>query len=504
MKKSTALTSLVAFVALLCCRPAWGLYVGLPQGTTVSLSIQPLFWVPPPDDPKGPSTGMVGEKLTYTTEGHDPLSVHEFQYSWGDGTTGGWKDNEKQAHTYGQEGTFHIRARERCPLGLFLTDWSGSKTVTIAGNIADASVLSVQSSPVSGISMGGSAPGKTNYIAYFLDDESVTLTAPSSATVKGAEYTFQNWVLGGVPQAAGVTGLSFQITGNVTAEAVYLVVPRDLDVQSGPVTGVAITGSPGGTTNYPAVVADNAKVTLTAPSIVSDSGSFYGFLAWSGLPKMKATSLKQSFRITADTTMIVTYGLIELAVVYPNDPGLILERGAKVSLQWDAVNLPKGYKVKVELVKGGTQTWTLSSGTTKSPFKWTVGKVSKGEVPYPDGDDYTIRVSALDGGVSAESDYPFAIATPQSLTIIGPPVVIAGVESPQYTCIAHYNYGGDADVTTLAKWKCNPTKYAKISKTGLLTTKPVPSGQDCQITATYGKGKPPLTGVLDVSLHPQP
>ena len=292
MKKSVAVTGIVIVAAFLWSQPVWGLYVWQPEGTPAFESVQPLFWVPPPDDPEGPSTGMVGQKLTYKTEGNDPLGYHEFQFDWGDGTTGGWKENEKQSHTYQYEGTFKIRARERCPLGLFLTGWSGSKTVTIAGNVADACVLSVRSSPVSGIAVTGSAPGKTNYTAYILEDEQVTLTAPPSVTVKGAEYTFQHWLRGGVPQVAGEDELAFQITADVNAEAVYMAVPRDLAVLSSPVIGVPIGGFPGGTTDYSTVVADNTRVTLTAPSIFSDGGSVYGFLGWSGLAKMKATYLK--------------------------------------------------------------------------------------------------------------------------------------------------------------------------------------------------------------------
>jgi hypothetical protein len=214
---------------------------------------------------------------------------------------------------------------------------------------------------------------------------------------------------------------------------------------------------------------------------------------------MKTTSTKQKLRITADTTLTLTYGEITLSVLYPNAAGIVLERGTKVAIQWDAVNLPKGNKVKVELVKGGTQVWTLHKGRSKSPYKWTVGK---GKEAYPDGDDYTIRVSALGGLVLAESANQFTIATPQSLSVLGPPVVVTGVESPQYTCIVHYNYGGDKDVTALAKWKNKPTKYAKIDKTGLLITKPAPSHQETTITATYGK--PRLTGILIISLMPPP
>jgi hypothetical protein len=329
----------------------------------------------------------------------------------------------------------------------------------------------------------------------------VTLTVPSSAIVKGTSYTFQNWVLGGVPQAAGVTALTFQITADVNAQAIYLVIQRNLTVQSSPLIGVAITGSAGGTTNYSTVVPDNTLVTLTAPPTFSDAGSSYGFKGWSGLAAMKETALTQRFHITSDTTLTATYGMIEMAVIYPNDAGIILERGKKVSVWWNALNLPKGTKVKVQLVKGGAQVWTLSEGATKSPLPWTVGAPIAGAEAYPDGNDYKIRVSALDGAVSAESENPFAIASVESLYVTGPTNVQGGTES-QYTCTAHYSFGGDLDVTSLVKWRCFPTTYAKMGKTGLLVTKQVPSEQPCALTATYGKGKPPLTGALEISLTP--
>lgn len=467
-------------------------------------SIQPASLVPPPDRPKGPSTGMVGEKLSYSTKGTDPFDVHDYQFDWGDGSSLKWKDSDKQSHVYQQEGTYSIRVREKCPLEFFTTDWSGKTEVTISGNVEeDAWQLTVSASPVTGISIGGTAPGKANYITVVPKGTQVTLTAPSAASVHGTDYVFENWVLGGVPQGEGVTGLTFQMNANLQAVATYVAVERSLTVLSDPITGVEIAGAPGGATNYSAEVPDNAQVTLTAPTIFDDGASCYGFMGWDGSSGKMQTKAKQRLRVTSDMTVTAMYGMIEMAVGFPNDAGIVLERGQKVPVEWATLNLPKGIKMQVLLVKGGTEAWTLSEGTTKTQLRWTVGAPLKDQEPYPDGDDYTIVVSALDGAVWAESENPFAIASVESLDVTGPPSVQGGTKTPpQYTCTAHYNFGGDPDVTSLVKWSCSPKTYAKIGKTGLLTTKQVPSTQPCTITATYGKGKSALTGGLEISLTP--
>ena len=90
--------------------------------------------VSPPKTPKGPSVGKVGEKLTFVTEGSDPLNVHEYQYDWGDGTAWKWvRKGEKQSHVYSRPGTFSVRAREKCPWNAFVTDWSKARVVAISG-----------------------------------------------------------------------------------------------------------------------------------------------------------------------------------------------------------------------------------------------------------------------------------------------------------------------------------------------------------------------------------
>ena len=169
---------------------------------------------------------------------------------------------------------------------------------------------------------------------------------------------------------------------------------------------------------------------------------------------------------------------------------------------WTTTGLPLKTSVKVELVKGGSETWVLSAGTTKLSLKWTVGKAIKGATMYPDGDDYRIRVRTLDDSDSDESDNDFAIGAVTSLTVSGPASVQGGAAPAQYTCTAHYNFGADRDVTTSVKWSSTKITGVKMGKTGLLTTAPVTADQPCTITAAYGKGKPPVTGTLDITITP--
>ncbi len=78
MKKSMAVTGIVMVVALFWSERAWGQCSCYPDGPAADGTVRVASLVPAPDTPKGPSTGMVGQKLTYKTDGHDPLGVHEF------------------------------------------------------------------------------------------------------------------------------------------------------------------------------------------------------------------------------------------------------------------------------------------------------------------------------------------------------------------------------------------------------------------------------------------
>jgi hypothetical protein len=106
-----------------------------PAGPGVAESVTANLTVPPPDTPKGPSQGMVGQKLTYTTKGTDPLNAHLYRFDWGDGTISKWASSTKGSHVYTATGRYTIIAQEKCPLGLFITDWSKGRNVDITPNI---------------------------------------------------------------------------------------------------------------------------------------------------------------------------------------------------------------------------------------------------------------------------------------------------------------------------------------------------------------------------------
>jgi alpha-tubulin suppressor-like RCC1 family protein len=226
-----------------------------------------------------------------------------------------------------------------------------------------------------------------------------------------------------------------------------------------------------------------------------------------GLPKVKTTTsifmqvpdFDHVLAVAAGTHHSMALAMYGVEVTYPNDIGVTLERGKKYEITWDSYNLPKNAKVKIELIKGGSEMFLLSAGASKSPFKWTVGKVVKGYDPYPDGDDYKIRITAPAGDDMDESDFEFAIGTVEGLLIAGASDMVGGGAPQQYTCTAQFNYGDDQDVTSLVKWNTDLGKYAKMGKTGLLTTKPIPSDMPCNILATY-KAKPPVVGTKDITI----
>ena len=85
-----------------------------------------------------------------------------------------------------------------------------------------------------------------------------------------------------------------------------------LNVQSTPVTGVSITGTPSGTTNYSEELDYNSSVGLTAPATFADGGIDYVFVRWTlnGVNQPDdETAL--GFDITEDTTAVAVYALFD-------------------------------------------------------------------------------------------------------------------------------------------------------------------------------------------------
>lgn len=247
--------------------------------------------------------------------------------------------------------------------------------------------------------------------------------------------------------------------------------------------------------------------------ILKDDGTLWsaGAGASLGLPKAKKAitkftlvpNLEHVTAIAAGSQHSMAIALYGVDATYPSAAGITLDRGQTCRITWNSYNLPKGSAVKIELVKGGSETWLLAAAAKKSPFKWTVGKMPDGSTVYPDGTDYKIRLSLLDGSDIDESDNDFGIGSIASLSINGTTLVADG-DSAQYTCTAHYNIGSVRDITAAIKWSCTKIDGVKMGKTGLLTTGAVSSDLACRITAEYKKVKPSLTATHDITILSTP
>ena len=155
------------------------------------------------------------------------------------------------------------------------------QTTATAAYAVRAHTLTVLSTPINGLAVGGDKPGTTDYIATCDDQEVVGLTAPSSATAAPAHYDFVRWIVDGTDQPAGQAQVQVTVSSDITATAVYAVWTHNLTVKSMPMNGVGIAGAKPGTTPYSAIGDDYQLVTLTAPATIpGGSGGARRFLYW--------------------------------------------------------------------------------------------------------------------------------------------------------------------------------------------------------------------------------
>jgi hypothetical protein len=173
-------------------------------------------------------------------------------------------------------------------------------------NIPERS-LNVTSSPPPHVSITGTLTGSTPLVSTLDDKTAVALTACATAASGSTDYDFSRWVIDGDPKIKGQLTASFNLEANTSAVALYAPAPRNLSVQSEPPTGVAITGSPAGITDYVAQRGDNTSVTLKA---TASAAGGYAFVNWrlngSSKPYGKTTL---SFTIKNHSTATARYKL---------------------------------------------------------------------------------------------------------------------------------------------------------------------------------------------------
>jgi len=232
------------------------------------------------------------------------------------------------------------------------------------------------------------------------------ISVPSTA----GDYAFWCWYING--QFTENYNASFMPNPSVggTYEAVYVTAGTlaTLNVESSPVTGIPIVGTPGGTTGYTVIWAEGLFFTLTAPPLVNSGGQEYVFSTWivDGNPvKVKGTTMKAY--LLGDSTIEATYVPLELNITYPSAAGITLVQGSVCVIQWNSEGLSSKDAITIELYNSNGDSWVLakSASSKKDSFKWKVA----GSKKYPPGSDYTIRISTMDGALVSESANEFSI-----------------------------------------------------------------------------------------------
>ena len=103
------------------------------------------------------------------------------------------------------------------------SEGSGEIFVAKYGQATTTHTLSVQSTPVTRVSITGTPAGTTNYAQQVADNSQVSLTAPATVESGDALYDFVHWTLNDAAQPEGQTTVAFSLTEHVMVVAAYRI-----------------------------------------------------------------------------------------------------------------------------------------------------------------------------------------------------------------------------------------------------------------------------------------
>jgi V8-like Glu-specific endopeptidase len=98
------------------------------------LSVTAAHLVSAPSTPSGPSSGLLGTALPYSTGSATCNQGHsvEYRFDWGDATFSSWSSSASASHAFAAVGTYHLRSQARCASDNSVTSaWSSTKTLTV-------------------------------------------------------------------------------------------------------------------------------------------------------------------------------------------------------------------------------------------------------------------------------------------------------------------------------------------------------------------------------------
>jgi len=280
--------------------------------------------------------------------------------------------------------------------------------------------ISVESLPISGISITGDFPGTTDYTFATKSDQTITLQAPETVSVAGEEYVFRYWRIDYHAQPEGQATLSVPASWGGPLIAVYrnkfpAITVKAYSNSGGDFPGITFTGSKPGTTPYTAACQPQEVVTLHAPVTFSTTKTDYIFLGWkfSG----KAELLEPSgirFAFEQDVTVTAEYRPrpVKLSVQSVPFDGVTISGGLSGVTNYSSwSNRNYGYKL--------TAPAQMDRGATQHSFlRWVIDDAKQTDLAHTlnvlmSGDRTAVAVYTLPGAIVVSS------SPPQGIAIIG-------------------------------------------------------------------------------------
>lgn len=184
--------------------------------------------------------------------------------------------------------------------------------------------------------VNGFGSGVTDFIRIYPQGTTVTLTAPSTVNDGSSDLAFVRWNLNDVAQTAGKRKITFSMSADMAAQAIYEDATWNLSVQSADVAGIQILGLQPGVTDYQVILDDNDLISLKAPgTFVHPLGKTWYFVAWV-VNGVRQTRLNKDliFVIRKDIVAVAQYRSVARLVI--TGPTSILE-GSTVQYHATAV-----------------------------------------------------------------------------------------------------------------------------------------------------------------------
>jgi serine protease len=272
--------------------------------------------------------------------------------------------------------------------------------------------LAVQSTPISAVTITGTAGsgGTTDYTAAIPDHTTITLTAPASLDDSSYTYTFSHWKLDGQDQQAGKTDVTVTLEANVTAIAVYTEEAKTwtLSILAPEGSGATVPGT--GSHGYD--IFTDASATATA-------ATGWHFVRWEGTAVVAGQEADNPITIAAgiaDETktlkaVFAEDALLQEEIVDNTDTGASKSFEA-VSGTWKPSTYESGYygsnyayasaSAGAETARARWQCTTLAAGTYEVYVRWSGSSSRASNAPYviKNGDTElaTVRVDQRPSG----------------------------------------------------------------------------------------------------------